>query len=1069
MDPAALLDPRGARRRAQKQQNSLPVPTTAQQLPSQPRQQYAFDPRALLNPKRPAGAHADRGREDATEHGSGQFNLVERIHNVAERTASPAKRPRVDDPNEQNKKIQIRNGGSGGALDLTQKQGSSNVSASGPAAAIDLTMSDDEDNEVQVVQDNSNQVICIGCPKNLYVQTHVVPYPDPKKYSGNTGHRGRIKVSLRQAAAVGLATDNVIMVVDPTNREFGRIDRISAKWLAPLINSARSTGLKWMVWTTPRNRNQDDGLPGSPSSALIGLTMQLYCPRKVAQDIGRNFVHYKVALVPPSFDKDSYDYYNPITHEHVPADTGHVGFQTHAYHAHQASAAGSGNYVMRSVEEIRNDVQDVFDKMINSENIEVRKASPMIATKLYKHQEQALGFMWNKEQDFQDDDGEREGSLWKMKYKRTGEKYYFHVITGEEINHKPHVCRGGILADEMGLGKTLSILSLVADTDSLAAAKAFSKKAPPPRSGIANIVNSRATLLVCPLSTMYNWKDQLEKHFPVGKSLKWTNYHGKNRMQLSPHQLADHDVIITTYNMLQSDYQEKKAPLAYVHWFRIVLDEAHAIRNTSTKQSIAACNLAAERRWAVTGTPVQNRLEDLGALFRFLRLRPFDTGPGFNQQIITPFKNADVEIVSKLQLLVGSVTLRRVKKNVLEVEIPARKDSVVRLKFSPDEKRLHDWFESDSARKVNAVTSGEKLGGNSYARILTAITNLRLICAHGRDLLNEEALKLTDGMSYDNPIGIDEEGEIDMHPELNRSKAYDMLELLESTGGATCQYCAESIVDGSDDDEEEGGHQVMGWMTPCYQVVCIKHGKKLVDDLYKRQPNPDVAYCPFCDAPIRPVPYKLVRGDYENYLEERDRNRKNPKMARKMGGYTGPSTKTKALLEDLTMHKAWSTANPDEPPIKSVVFSSWTTHLDLIQLALDNHGFKYVRLDGRMSREARNRSLTNFDYDDSVHIILVSIGAGGLGLNLTKANKAFVMEPQFNPAAEAQAVDRVHRLGQTREVEIKRFIMDGSFEEKMLDLQRKKMALADLTMTREKGTKEQAAKQRLADLRSLFK
>jgi len=143
--------------------------------------------------------------------------------------------------------------------------------------------------------------------------------------------------------------------------------------------------------------------------------------------------------------------------------------------------------------------------------------------------------------------------------------------------------------------------------------------------------------------------------------------------------------------------------------------------------------------------------------------------------------------------------------------------------------------------------------------------------------------------------------------------------------------------------------------------------------------------------------------------------------------------------------------------------------LDLIEIALSDHSHKTVRLDGRMSREARNRSLTAFDNDDSVTVILVSIGAGGLGLNLIKANKAFVMEPQFNPAAEAQAVDRVHRLGQTREVTIKRFIMKDSFEEKMLDLQRKKKALADLTMAREKSSKEQAAKQKLEDLRSLFR
>jgi SNF2 family DNA or RNA helicase len=128
-----------------------------------------------------------------------------------------------------------------------------------------------------------------------------------------------------------------------------------------------------------------------------------------------------------------------------------------------------------------------------------------------------------------------------------------------------------------------------------------------------------------------------------------------------------------------------------------------------------------------------------------------------------------------------------------------------------------------------------------------------------------------------------------------------------------------------------------------------------------------------------------------------------------------------------------------------------------------------VRLDGRMSRDARDKSMATFRADPSIRVLLVSIGAGGLGLNLTTANKVFMMEPQFNPAAEAQAVDRVHRLGQDREVTIKRFIMDKSFEEKMLVLQGKKKALADLTMAREKRTKGEATKQRLEELRSLFR
>jgi SNF2 family DNA or RNA helicase len=153
----------------------------------------------------------------------------------------------------------------------------------------------------------------------------------------------------------------------------------------------------------------------------------------------------------------------------------------------------------------------------------------------------------------------------------------------------------------------------------------------------------------------------------------------------------------------------------------------------------------------------------------------------------------------------------------------------------------------------------------------------------------------------------------------------------------------------------------------------------------------------------------------------------------------------------------------------SIVFSSWTSHLDLIEIALKNAGHPLVRLDGRMTRENRDKSMQALRENPAIRVMLVSIGAGGLGLNLTTANKVYMMEPQFNPAAEAQAVDRVHRLGQDREVTIKRFIMQDSFEEKMLVLQSKKKALADLTMAKERKSKEEATKQRLEELRSLFR
>lgn len=124
-----------------------------------------------------------------------------------------------------------------------------------------------------------------------------------------------------------------------------------------------------------------------------------------------------------------------------------------------------------------------------------------------------------------------------------------------------------------------------------------------------------------------------------------------------------------------------------------------------------------------------------------------------------------------------------------------------------------------------------------------------------------------------------------------------------------------------------------------------------------------------------------------------------------------------------------------------------------------------------MSRIARTSAMDRFREDDNVHVILVSIMAGGLGLNLTSGNSVYVMEPQYNPAAEAQAVDRVHRLGQKRPVRTVRYIMRGSFEEKMLELQEKKKKLASLSMDGQNKAldKAEAARQKLMDLRSLFK
>lgn len=466
-----------------------------------------------------------------------------------------------------------------------------------------------------------SQMICIGKVEQAYIMMHTVPFPDTKKYIGNHGALGRIKVNFRRA---GQRTDITIIVTDAAGKEFGKVDGKTANAIVPLIDGARSSGMMWMAWTDPRKRqNGEPTAPGSPHHGLISMTLQLYCPRKNAHGIGKYLKNKNTRLTRPMWELEKYDYFNPQTQEAATrVQLQHPNLNTHSsLTAGHASGMPMTNYVLRSVDEIREDVQNVFDSVVgSSEEVPMREPSSHIKTELYPHQKQALHFMWNREQVRPDDEDDKADPLWKPRYRDNGRKKFIHVITGEEREEKPEACRGGILADEMGLGKTLSILSLVADESSIKDAWEFATKKPPRLEGNATaiqpLINSRATLLVCPLSTMTNWKEQIKDHFPAGSALKWTRYHGSERFDVKPRELADYDIVVTTYHIIAKDMLDRKRALPYINWFRIVLDEAHTIRNP-TNQSKATIALPGQRRWAVTGTPVQNRLEvDLFVLER---------------------------------------------------------------------------------------------------------------------------------------------------------------------------------------------------------------------------------------------------------------------------------------------------------------------------------------------------------------------------------------------------------------------------------------------------------------------
>lgn len=154
----------------------------------------------------------------------------------------------------------------------------------------------------------------------------------------------------------------------------------------------------------------------------------------------------------------------------------------------------------------------------------------------------------------------------------------------------------------------------------------------------------------------------------------------------------------------------------------------------------------------------------------------------------------------------------------------------------------------------------------------------------------------------------------------------------------------------------------------------------------------------------------------------------------------------------------------EDAPIKCVVFSQWTLMLDLIEIPLRAEEFSFARLDGSLSQPQRVEVLQRFSRDPELAILLVSLKAGGVGLNLVSANHVFFLDCWWNPAVEEQAVQRIHRIGQKRRVHVHRFFIRDSIEERILVLQKRKSNLAASVGMSSDEKKEM----RVQDLRALF-
>jgi SNF2 family DNA or RNA helicase len=920
---------------------------------------------------------------------------------------------------------------------------------------------DEDDLLVTGSNDLRTQRVCYGKIENAMIQAHMVPKPSTRNIFGDSMHDWpSIKLSVRHESDQG----NKIEVCDPHGHVFGAVDAKTAAAIVPLLDSP-ALKVELTARLDVRKRSPDE-TPWQRCSALYRCSINLYGLRKDAELVGKHLGQNNVWLGTPNMVEQGVPVFNP----HAERRRNQPNYAPSSSPRSRMSVS----FEVRTAEEVNDAVMKMFDQLKSADNIPEMEPSPAIVTPLLPHQKQALWFMMEKEQPRKFGPKEEDNnSLWRMERSANGRTRYREIISGTILYEEPPQTLGGLLADVMGLGKTLSVLSLVVAT--LPESRKWENMIPSPElvRESPGIRNTRTTLLVSPLSAVHTWVAQIKEHLKRD-AISYYVFHGSSRTT-DVDELSQYDLVITTYSIVLSELSGRGSkrgvsPLTKMNMFRIVLDEAHTIREQSAAQTQAIFRLNGERRWSVTGTPVQNRLEDLASVTKFLRLFPYDDKSKFSAYILSRFKTGDASVLASLRVLVDSFTLRRVKDRI---NLPPRHDKIVILDFSEKEKQLHEFFrkESNVMMKVIANESKTTMGGRMYHHVLKAMMILRQISAHGKELLDKEDRERIKGISVHDAIDL-EEGEGDDQPGAIDRKAYEMFSLMQESSADLCAKCGKQLAAKVTEAGTTDTKASMAVMLPCFDVVCPECFApwKQAFDVQIGASSQEIK-CLACDGWIPMAYSEITPAGFEEYMEAQAQAKHSRKHAKILGEYEGPHTKTKALISQLQKTAEQSAQlGEDEHPIKSVVFSAWTSHLDLIEIALKDNGITgYTRLDGTMTYAARSRALETFRDDDSITVLLATIGAGGVGLNLTSASNVYIMEPQYNPAAVAQAVDRVHRLGQTREVTTTQFIMKDSIEEKIFELAKRKQQLADMSMNRGKLDKREVQEARMREYRGLFK
>lgn len=588
---------------------------------------------------------------------------------------------------------------------------------------------------------------------------------------------------------------------------------------------------------------------------------------------------------------------------------------------------------------------------------------------------------------------------------------YVHELLQEaklEAPRPPQPCSGGILADSMGLGKTVMLLALM-------------------------VKSPGRTLVVAKLSLLPQWEDEITTKTDLSCAI----YYGSRRV-IPP----DADVVITTYGTLQASHEESE--LFQTSWHRVILDEAHCIRNVHTGASRACCKLQSRHRWCVTGTIIQNSLDDIFGLVKFLRHEPVCLGPVWK----TLTASNDQRAMERVRCILQPILLRRTQESLQEgtLSLPPIDSKVIQVDLSYPER---EFYQSLLKRSQNIFDGIAHQGTSHMIQIFCLLQRLRQSCDH-ICLTMQTRFKENLANGAVNDLEENNEDDSDSRVAIDAIGKNFMSDLLEKFLASNPKK--RSHTDQNDDDCPNKRHKYHEYISqvaealklivsnpkakslkdecsicleppqvedavltsPCAHIFC----RHCLSDYFDKQLKESQSLiCPNCNGAVTKESVIALSRSADGSITSKccDITAERPSLPEKPPDVLSArqildramtngmeSAKMLAILAEL--QNVWN----EDPGSKVLIYSHYLGFLDLIETRLHKDGITCFRLDGSLSLKERMTVLDNFrssrvaGHEKQGSVLLMSITAGAEGLNLVAASTCFICDPWWNQAKEDQ-------------------------------------------------------------------